>query len=81
MLPFLWSCQQKTESVFPQKLNLIGEEIQVEVFVEPGTMEIHDNLLLLRRDYDAETYPSYELHYLRGDFRSTSEDPDFEEGD
>ncbi len=55
VLPFLWSCQQKTESIFPQKLNLIGEEIKVDLIVAAGDMEIHDNLLIKGRDYEAET--------------------------
>lgn len=55
VLPFLWSCQHKTESGLPQKVNLTGEEIQTDVFVAPGGMVIHDNLLLKRRDHQAET--------------------------
>jgi len=55
VLPFLWSCQQKTESIFPQKLNLIGEEIKVDLIIAAGDMEIHDNLLIKGRDYEAET--------------------------
>jgi len=53
-LPFLWSCQQKTESIFPQKLNLTGEEIQVDVIVEVGNMQIYNNLLLKTRDWEAD---------------------------
>jgi len=55
VLTFLCSCQHKTESVVPQKMNLIGEEIQVDVIVAPGDMVIHGNLLIKRRDYKAET--------------------------
>ena len=36
-------------------MNLTGEEIQVDAIIKPGPMEIHDNLLLKERDYDAET--------------------------
>ena len=55
LLPFLWSCQHKTESVFPQKMNLEGKEIQVDVIVAAGDMEIYDNLLIKRGDYKEET--------------------------
>lgn len=55
VLLFLWSCQQNTDSDLPTKMNLIGEEIQVDGIVEAESMVIHDNLLLKRRDYESET--------------------------
>lgn len=55
LLPLLLcSCQPKTDSGLPKTMNLIGEEIQVDVIVEVGNMQIYNNLLLKRRDYDAD---------------------------
>jgi hypothetical protein len=50
-----WSCQHNTESDTPIKMKLAGEEIQVDAILALGSMEIHDNLLIKRRDHEAET--------------------------
>lgn len=55
VIPLMWSCHRKTETDFPIKMNLTGEEIQVDATIEPGSMMIHDNLLLKDRGYEAET--------------------------
>jgi hypothetical protein len=55
VLTFLCSCQHKTESVIPQKMNLTGEEIQVDVILAPGNMDIYNNLLIKRGGFEADT--------------------------
>jgi hypothetical protein len=55
VIPFFWSCQHKTETEFPIKMNLTGEEIQVDAILALGGMVIHDSLLLKKRSHEAET--------------------------
>lgn len=54
LLLLLCGCQQNTESELPKKLMLTGEEIQVDVFMELGNMDVQNNLLFIRRDWDAD---------------------------